>query len=167
MNTIYLVDGKPHRICDCPKLEGKCPRGVERSLQTTQLSQCFVPAPDVLIAGSAVPEALQNHDIERAFQVLETYGVPRARAKTVANGIDVLATRYHRDEHFQSLMERDAARWRKFNEVAKKHFNRDQGCMEFYLPRSGGGFKGFEESVDDYLDPLASVHSPLAEKRDG
>lgn len=60
MNTIYLVDGKPHRICDCPKLEGKCPRGVERTLQTTQLSQCFVPAPDVLIAGSAVPEALRK-----------------------------------------------------------------------------------------------------------
>lgn len=60
MNTIYLVDGKPHRICDCPKLEGKCPRGVERSLQTTQLSQCFVPAPDVLIAGSAVPEAARS-----------------------------------------------------------------------------------------------------------
>jgi len=33
---------------------------------------------------------------ERAFQILESEGVPRERARHVANGIDVLATRYRR-----------------------------------------------------------------------
>lgn len=47
-DPVYLIDGKPHRECDCPKLEGKCPRGVERALQTTQLSRCLIPAPDVM-----------------------------------------------------------------------------------------------------------------------
>jgi hypothetical protein len=32
-------------------------------------------------------------DIEKAFQVLEIYGVPRTRARTVANGIEVLVDR--------------------------------------------------------------------------
>lgn len=48
--TVYLVGGKHYRMCDCPKLEGKCPLGVERTLQTTQLSQCLIPAEGVLIA---------------------------------------------------------------------------------------------------------------------
>ena len=36
-------------------------------------------------------------ELERAYQMLECFGVPRGRAKTVANGIDVLATRYRKD----------------------------------------------------------------------
>ena len=35
-------------------------------------------------------------DIERAFQVLEVYGVPRERARTVANGIEVLMQRMNK-----------------------------------------------------------------------
>ena len=35
-------------------------------------------------------------EVERAYQMLECFGVPRGRAKTVANGIDVLATRYRK-----------------------------------------------------------------------
>jgi len=34
---------------------------------------------------------------ERAFSMLSAEGVPRERAKTIANGVDVLATRYRRD----------------------------------------------------------------------
>jgi len=36
---------------------------------------------------------LQGKQLEKAFQVLESLGVPRERAKTVANGIDVYASR--------------------------------------------------------------------------
>ena len=59
---------------------------------------------------SASPE--ETAQIERAFQMLEACGVPRERAKTVANGIDVLATRLNRDEFFTKAMEADAARYR-------------------------------------------------------
>ncbi len=34
---------------------------------------------------------------EKEFQMLESYGVPRERAKTVSNGIVVLATRYEKE----------------------------------------------------------------------
>lgn len=40
---VYLIDGKPYRQCTCPRREGKCPRGVERNLETTQLSRCLIP----------------------------------------------------------------------------------------------------------------------------
>jgi len=39
------------------------------------------------------PTAPDTKEIDRAFQMLEVYGVPRERAKTVANGIQVLVTR--------------------------------------------------------------------------
>lgn len=35
-------------------------------------------------------------DLNRAFSMLETYGVPRSRASTVCTGIDVLMTRMNR-----------------------------------------------------------------------
>jgi hypothetical protein len=35
-------------------------------------------------------------EIERAYQVLSIYGVPRERARSVPNGIEVLATRMRR-----------------------------------------------------------------------
>jgi hypothetical protein len=37
-------------------------------------------------------------DLDKAFQVLEMYGVPKSRARTVANGIQVLMDRLHRAE---------------------------------------------------------------------
>lgn len=40
-------------------------------------------------------------EIRRAFDMLGLHGVPEGRAGTVANGIDVLATRYRKD--FDSL----------------------------------------------------------------
>jgi hypothetical protein len=36
-------------------------------------------------------------DLDKAFYVLEMYGVPKSRAKTVANGIDVLMTRMRKE----------------------------------------------------------------------
>lgn len=52
---------------------------------------------------------------------------------------------------------RDAARWRKFNEVAKKHFNREQGRMEFYLPRLLGGYKSLEQALDEDYAAVPAV----------
>ena len=38
-----------------------------------------------------------DREIERAFQMLECCGVPRERANTVSNGIDVLSTRCQKE----------------------------------------------------------------------
>jgi hypothetical protein len=35
-------------------------------------------------------------EVERAYQMLSMYGIPRERARSVANGIEVLATRIRR-----------------------------------------------------------------------
>jgi hypothetical protein len=39
----YVIDGVPHKVCDCPKLDGKCARGLPRTLLTTEFSRCMVP----------------------------------------------------------------------------------------------------------------------------
>ena len=59
MSAIYLIDGKPHRICDCPEFASTCPRGVPRPLQTCGFGRCLVPATDVLL--SALPEVVTLH----------------------------------------------------------------------------------------------------------
>lgn len=67
--------------------------------------------------GLNTPSESVSSEIERAYQMLEACGVPRERAKNLANGIDVLATRFRRDEGFQRMAEADAARyrwWRKW-----------------------------------------------------
>lgn len=46
----YLIDGKPHRVCDCDPHKGPCAKGFERTLLTCELSRCFIPAPDILRA---------------------------------------------------------------------------------------------------------------------
>ncbi len=40
-----------------------------------------------------------QQQVERAFQMLEMYGVPRKRAKEIANGIDVLGTRFRKESN--------------------------------------------------------------------
>lgn len=50
MNAIYLVNGSPHRLCDCSPYKGDCPKGVKRTLATSDLSRCLIPAPDVMMA---------------------------------------------------------------------------------------------------------------------
>lgn len=39
----------------------------------------------------------QKREIERAFSILESYGVSRERAGSVSNGIDVLVTRMRKE----------------------------------------------------------------------
>ena len=56
MSDVYLIDGKPHRICDCARMSATCPRGVKRPLHTSGFGQCLVPVSDALIAlQSAIP----------------------------------------------------------------------------------------------------------------
>lgn len=53
-------------------------------------------------------------ELEKAYQMLELNGVPRERAKSVANGIDVLASRFDKQNHFyeQALARENAAQAR-------------------------------------------------------
>ena len=41
-------------------------------------------------------------ELERGYQQLELRGVPRERAKSIGNGIDVLATRYEKESRLAS-----------------------------------------------------------------
>jgi len=41
--------------------------------------------------------AVLENDLERGFEVLEMYGIPKARARTVDNGIQVFDTRLQRE----------------------------------------------------------------------
>ena len=50
MSVVYLLDGKPHRFCDCDPMVQTCAKGGTRSLQTCGFGRCLVPAPDVLVA---------------------------------------------------------------------------------------------------------------------
>lgn len=56
MKATYLIDGKPHRECDCSANTATCPRGRERTCATAGFNKCFLPALDVLIAQTAPPE---------------------------------------------------------------------------------------------------------------
>ena len=58
----------------------------------------FHCVPAMREAADALERAEQ--ETKRAFDVLALYGVPQERAKTVANGIDVLATRCQREQQF-------------------------------------------------------------------
>ena len=51
----------------------------------------------VIEAADAIDRLTAERD--RAYSVLEAYGVPRDRARNVANGIEVLATRLNRASH--------------------------------------------------------------------
>ncbi len=57
-----------------------------------------------LEADNAYKEAM----ISKAFAVLELYGVPRARAKSIHNGIDVLMTRINKESNLYTEMLTDA-----------------------------------------------------------
>lgn len=52
---------------------------------------------DILVLCDAAEASLRaTNEIERAYQILEVNGVPRGRARNIANGIDVLVTRMER-----------------------------------------------------------------------
>ncbi len=59
--NVYLVGGKPHRLCACDPHKGDCPRGVRRTLATTNFSRCLIPANDV-IAGDGVTISFGSPD---------------------------------------------------------------------------------------------------------
>jgi hypothetical protein len=54
---VYLLDGKPHRLCDCDPFKETCRLGRKRTLATAEFNRCLLPAPDVLIAGAPVSHA--------------------------------------------------------------------------------------------------------------
>lgn len=41
--NVYLVEGKPHRLCDCDPRKEHCARGAKRTLATTEFSRCLIP----------------------------------------------------------------------------------------------------------------------------
>lgn len=50
---------------------------------------------------------IENREVERAYTILQTLGVPRERAKNVANGIMVLDARYCREIGFLEMANAD------------------------------------------------------------
>lgn len=90
----------------------------------------------------------QYRTIEQAEQDAK---LPRARGQR-AEVWEVHAPADSRTGEVRGLDDaRDAARWRKFNEVARRHFDSYTGSLRFYLPRDGLSFKTFEETIDSYI----------------
>lgn len=56
MSAVYLIDGRPHRMCECDNRSTTCPRGATRALQTAGYNQCLVPAPDVMLVSGMQSE---------------------------------------------------------------------------------------------------------------
>lgn len=50
MSATYMIDGKPHRICDCDEASQVCPMGRKRELQTCGFNRCLVPTGETVIA---------------------------------------------------------------------------------------------------------------------
>lgn len=87
MSTIYMIDGKPHRVCDCQQLEPICPRdGHQRTAQTCGYAGCFVPAPDVVTTQRA-EEAPTQDALKWAAQWIEdsAKGLDESVVKFAAN----------------------------------------------------------------------------------
>lgn len=71
---VYLIDGKPHRECDCDTMTNVCAKGrVTRSMQTCGFSRCLIPAPDAVIT-SAVSETQDREDAARWRALKELAG---------------------------------------------------------------------------------------------
>jgi len=70
MSVVYMIDGKPHRPCDCPQMEPTCQRdGHQRYGMTCGYATCMIPAPDVVTTVRAegdAPEPIMHlsHDGE-------------------------------------------------------------------------------------------------------
>lgn len=112
---------------------------------------------DALVARIATLEAAQ----EQGFNMLSLYGVPEERARSVANGISVLVTRY--DREIQSLTaaitalaaeKRDAERYRWL-----RSFDRILAPYDPYVTQPMKG--GLEDVIDgETLD--AAIDAALA-----
>lgn len=57
----------------------------------------------------------------------------------------------------------DAARWRMLRDHMPKKCNHDKGYIQWYLPRSRGGFMGLQEHIDSLIDraDLAAQPAPV------
>jgi hypothetical protein len=51
MSAIYMLDGKPHRECDCSFNDSICPLGRIRSCHTAGFNRCMIPADNVIVCG--------------------------------------------------------------------------------------------------------------------
>lgn len=58
IENLFLVDGVPHRRCDCDPLKPECRLKRTRTLLTTEFSRCLVAAPEVVVL--APPPALRG-----------------------------------------------------------------------------------------------------------
>jgi hypothetical protein len=90
-----------------------------------------------------------EHEIELAFSMLEMCGVPRERARSVRNGIDVLATRYRKqDIAYTELLTRvgqleiQSARYEKLRKLNPRQY-------ADLWQRNLTGEKRFDEWVDE------------------
>lgn len=64
---------------------------------------------------------IENRDLDKAFSMLEVYGVPRQRARYVSNGIDVLGTRFNKEINFRE-QERN-----RLLAIVKEYAGKDEG----------------------------------------
>lgn len=118
MGAVYLIDGKPHRLCDCDQMSPTCPRGVKRSHQTCGYGQCFVPAPDVLMAlGTASETASDTARLDFLAEItnlsaLRDFGamLTGEQGRKIDKTAEILSGRYevHRRTHDTSVAFRAA-----------------------------------------------------------
>jgi hypothetical protein len=79
------------------------------------------PVMDAVEKDDALMDDIKN-DIERAYQVLEFYGVPRERAHSVHNGIEVLITRVKRQrESERALLDEMAGALKEAKKIIERH----------------------------------------------
>jgi hypothetical protein len=89
------------------KWRGILKKFIPQSAQHTKCSVCLEDKPTPIrndamggyVCLTCVDKELERlqEEVERAYLFLTVYGVSRERAKTIANGIDVLETRYRKD----------------------------------------------------------------------
>lgn len=79
MSAIYLIDGKPHRQCECEQFSQTCASypAHKRTMMTAGFARCLLPAPDVVFVACSESErttdaeALLLHDVlNRARETL-------------------------------------------------------------------------------------------------
>lgn len=62
MSVIYMIDGKPHRECDCDQFSQTCPRGRKRDMMTAGFNRCVVPAPDAVVSAQEPSRSTGDRD---------------------------------------------------------------------------------------------------------
>jgi len=99
-----------------------------------------------------------DRDLELAYQVLESYGVSRGRAKSVHNGIEVLATRLRKENTVQSAERSDADRFRFWFSLEAKSVDINEYIRGV---RDGWNLDQWRSFVDDCMgrnEPASPNH---------